>query len=253
MIGCIALYDFDISHFKLKEWVEYGEEWMTGLGYPSNTMGLPHSGKFLLYKNGKRRLEKENYAEIKKYVHFYGGGEAGTNYGWKISTCYHGEEKTLHLCFDEETMTFSYDFLEKLLKDLGQFCSPHYGIGFLREKKYGPDYYALGYSHGLKMAYQNPEHGKESERIYCWRTKYHRPSGTYQTGDLRDVYPFNVLCQAHLDRDVNGQRFEEWVKASPERGQLKQVTDSLWTWWVEADHIPAVREALAPSGMILCL
>lgn len=122
-----------------------------------------------------------------------------------------------------------------------------------KNPKYGPDSYVLGVSEGLKMAYQNPEHGEESERIHNWLKQYRYASGTYKTGDLRDVYPFNVLCQVHLDREVNGQRFEEWVTASPERGQLKKVTDTLWTWWVEADHIPAVREALAPSGMILCL
>lgn len=252
MIGCLALYDFDVTHFKIKEWVEYGEEWMTVLGYPPNTMGMPHSGKFLRYKNGKRRLEKENYVEAKEYLHFYGGGEPGTDYAWKVAAYFAIADRTTYLCFDEEAMTFSYDFLEKLLKDLCQFCSPQYGIGFLRERKYGPGYYAFGMSHGLKMAYENSEHGEERRRISKWLDVYRGKEG-YQTGDLRDVYPFNILCQTHLNRDVNGQRFEEWVKAAPERGQLKKVTDTLWTWWVEADHIPAVREALAPTGMILCL
>lgn len=251
MIGCIALYDFDVTQFKLKEWVEYGEEWMTTLGYPPNTMGIPPSTKYMLYKNGKKKLEKAEYK--KEDVTFYGGGEPGTGYPWKLAAYFAEDDKTTYLCFDEETMTFSYDFLEKLLKDLSRFCLLHYGIGFLREYKYGPDSYVLGVSEGLKMAYQNPEHGEESERIHNWLKQYRYASGTYKTGDLRDVYPFNVLCQVHLDREVNGQRFEEWVTASPERGQLKKVTDTLWTWWVEADHIPAVREALAPSGMILCL
>ena len=48
-------------------------------------------------------------------------------------------------------------------------------------------------------------------------------------------------------------RFQDWVQASGERGQLKQISETVWTWWVKPEKIPAVREALAPSGMILCL
>lgn len=252
MIGCLALYDFDVTQFKVKEWVAYGEEWMIQNGYPPNTMGLPHSGKFLQYNNGKRKLEKENYEQRKEYIHFYGGGEPGTDYAWKLAAYYSEEDRTTYLCFDEETISFSYEILEKLLIDLCKFCSPTYGIGFEREKQYGPDYYARGMSHGLKLAYENPEHGREKERIYKWLDAYRGGEG-YQTGDLRDIYPFNVLSQAHLDRVINWHRFHDWIQATPGRGQLKQISETLWTWWIESEKIPAVREALAPSGMILCL
>lgn len=251
MIGCLALYDFDVTQFKLKDWVEWGESWMTANDYAPNTMGLPHSGKFLRYNNGKKKLEKENYSSSN--LDFYAGGEAGTDYVWKMAAYFADDDRTTYLCFDEEIISFNYEILEQLLIDLSKFCSPQYGIGFLREKKYGPDPYALGYSHGLKYAYQNEEHGKENDRIHCWMKSYVRKSRTYKTGDLRDIYPFNVLSPPHLDRIVNGSRFQDWVQASSERGQLRQISDHLWTWWVGADKIPAVREALAPSGMILCL
>lgn len=250
MIGCLALYDFDMTQFKLKDWVAYGEEWMTQNGYPPNTMGLPHSGKFLRFNNGKRRLEKEQYKVPN--IDFYAGGEPGTNYAWKLAAYFAEDDRTTYLCFDEEIISFTYEALEKLLIDLCQFCSPKYGIGYLREKKYGPGYYAFGMSHGLKLAYEDPEHGKEDDRITKWLDVYRGNEG-YQTGDLRDIYPFNVLCQTHLARIVNGSRLEDWIQATPERGQLKKITDTLWIWWVEPEKISAVREALAPSGIVLCL
>lgn len=250
MIGCIALYDFDITQFKLKDWVQWGEQWMTTNGYPPNTMGLPHSGKFLRFNNGKKKLEKEQYKVSN--IDFYAGGEPGTDYAWKFAAYFAEDMKTTYICFGEDILSFNYEFLEQLLIRFCQFCSPRYGIGYLREKKYGPHYYAEGMSHGLKLAYLNEEHGKQREQINKWLNVYRGNEG-YKTGDLRDIYPFNVLSQPHLDRIINGSRFEDWVKATPERGQLKQISDTLWTWWVESDKIPAVREALAPSGMILCL
>lgn len=250
MISCIALYDFDIQQFKLEDWTDYGERWMEQYDYPPNTMGLPHSGKYLRYNNGKRRLEKEKYQV--ENIDFYAGGEAGTDYAWKLVAYFSKDHRTTYLCFDEDVETFSREVLEELLMNLCQFCSPKYGIGFQREKKYGPGAYVRGISHGLKLAYEDAEHGKEDNRITKWLDVYRGREG-YKTGDLRDIYPFNVLSQPHLDRIVNGHRFQDWVQASSERGTLKQVSDTLWTWWVEPDKIPAVREALAPSGMILCL
>lgn len=250
MIGCLALYDFDMTQFDLKGWVNYEEVWMTENGYPPNTIGLPHSGKFLRYVNGKRRLEKEQYKV--RDIDFYGGGEPGTDYAWKLTVCFSVDDQIIYLCFDEEVMCFSYEILEKLLLDLCQYCSPKYGIGFERERKYGPGPYAHGMPQGLKYDYENPEHGKQRQQIYKWVDVYRRKDG-YHTGDFRDIYPFNVLSQPHLDRIVDGQRFQDWVQASADRGTLKQVSDALWTWWIEDDKIPAVRDALAPSGMILCL
>lgn len=250
MIGCLALYDFDVAQFKAKEWVAYGEDWMAKNGYPPNTMGLHHSGKYLRYNNGKRRLEKEQHKVPD--IDFYGGGEPGTDYAWKLAAYYSEKDRTTYLCFDEEIVPFSGEILEQLLTDLCQFYSPKYGIGFKRERKYGPDYYARGMSHGLKLAYEHPEHGKEDDRIFCWQKAYHRKSGTYQSGDLRDIYPFNVISQPHLNRIINGHRFQDWVLTSVGRGQLTQISETVWTWWLEPEQIPPVRDALAPSGMILC-
>lgn len=250
MIGCLALYDFDVNKFDIKEWVAYCEKWMTENGNPPNTMGLPHSGKYLRYNNGKRKLEKENFNSSD--LDFYAGGEPGTNRFWKTVAYFAQDDRTSYICFDEEIISFSYDVLEKLLADLCQFCSPHYAIGFEREMKYGPGAYSVGISHGLKLAYENAEHGKEDDRIHEWMKAY-RISKTYKTGDLRDIYRFNVLSQAHMVRFIGGQRFEEWIQGSANRGTLKKISDTLWTWWVEPENISSVREALAPTGMILCL
>ncbi|MBM3633600.1 MAG: hypothetical protein FJX03_07890 [Alphaproteobacteria bacterium] len=250
MIGCLALYDFDVTQFKIKEWVAYGEEWMAKNGYPPNTIGFSPQTKYVLFNNGKQRLEKEGYE--RETISFNGGGEPKTSYNWMLMAYFSIDHRTTYLCFDEDTIPFSYGVLEQLLVDLCQLCSPKYGIGFMRDEKHGPDAYAIGFSQGLKLAYENPEHGKERERISKWLDVYRGKEG-YQTGDLRDIYPFNVLSQAHLNRLINGHRFQDWVQASTERGQLKQISETVSTWWVEPENIPYVREVLAPSGMILCL
>ncbi|MBN9565641.1 MAG: hypothetical protein J0G29_06085, partial [Alphaproteobacteria bacterium] len=73
------------------------------------------------------------------------------------------------------------------------------------------------------------------------------------TGMLRDVYPLNFLSQAHLANQVEGMPFDQWVASDLARGTLNPLTDSMWSWRVEEDNIPAIREALRPTGLVLCI
>lgn len=104
MIGCIALYDFDVEQFQLEKWLMWTEFWMDSLECSPNTMGLPHSGKFLQFRNGKRKLEKNGY-NIEN-IDFYGGGEPRTDHAWKLAASFDKDNKTTYLCFDPETLSF---------------------------------------------------------------------------------------------------------------------------------------------------
>ena len=92
----------------------------------------------------------------------------------------------------------------------------------------------------------------EAEQISELARKYHRPDRNYQTGDLRDIYPMNIPSSLHLDREVLGMRFEDWV-SNQAHGKLELLDENLFAWCVDEKDIPEVREVLKPTGMMLCI
>jgi hypothetical protein len=64
-----------------------------------------------------------------------------------------------------------------------------------------------------------------------WDTNaWARFSGKECNRTLRNVYGYNVLTSNHLDISVGGQRLEDWVKASHERGHLEPLGEELLLW-----------------------
>jgi hypothetical protein len=97
-----------------------------------------------------------------------------------------------------------------------------------------------------------PEGLAEGDRIACWFHKYNDPK-YWHIGMLRDIYPLNFLSKAHLENQIKGLPFDQWVAADPVRGTLKPLTNSMWSWRVEEDNISTIREALRPTGLVLCI
>jgi hypothetical protein len=50
----------------------------------------------------------------------------------------------------------------------------------------------------------------------------------YPMGDLRDIYPINILYDAHLERvlsfDIGSITLEKWMRADPLHGTLEPLT-----------------------------
>ena len=78
-------------------------------------------------------------------------------------------------------------------------------------------------------------------------------NGKYKTGDLRDLYPMNLLSKEHEKHVIEGLLFFNLIKADPQRGELIELNPSLWAWWIEADNISSVREALRPLGWVIAI
>lgn len=41
--------------------------------------------------------------------------------------------------------------------------------------------------------------------------------------------------------------------SSKNHGELKKLAKNFWSWWVPADLISSMREALHPTEIILCI
>lgn len=161
-----------------------------------------------------------------------------------------------YLCFHHNVVPFVREEVEQLIKDVCQFIKPGYGIVFHRDWNRGPGLYVDGINTNcpipdFKMTPELEEiEKKERELNSKWWKSY--SLGNYTPGQLRDIYPMNVLSNVHLEQTVLNTTLKSWIESSTNHGELKQLTDDLWEWWVDEDKISIIREALKPSGIIIC-
>lgn len=66
---------------------------------------------------------------------------------------------------------------------------------------------------------------------------------------LRNVYPWSLLTDEHLDITVSGTRLEEWIREDSRRGSLTPFTDRMTLWTVDEAQIPALRQVLDAAGL----
>ena len=251
--NAIAFHDFKKTSINWKEWFYYIEEWFRKGGLiPNRISGA--SGKTIKFENGKKKLEKKSFKSIE-----YDGvwviatpPEVGTEmFDFIFAVDLHDEpngKKTLVLCWDDQIIKFDQFYIENLAKDLYEYLEPAYGYAYQRPFKLGPSFYPFGVSSGLDYS---EEEEKEADQISKWADEYGYEDGDYKTGLMRDIYPMNFLSEVHFKQKIEGQNLKSWIESSSENGELKQLADNLWSWWVPKDKIPAIREKFIPTGLLL--
>jgi hypothetical protein len=175
-------------------------------------------------------------------VTIYFGGELGVNDEWVMYLAFY--QNTLTLILDESF--FRRD--EKLLLKLSQEISKIYGydFGFIQHFpfKQKPECY----NHGT---IGNDWSEIDEEKIWSWSMNYNRPDGQYKPGDLRDIYPYNIISDLHLNRDVHGQTLESWIKSDQTHGTLEKISDTHWLWSIDDQHIPHAQEVLSSANLLV--
>lgn len=119
---------------------------------------------------------------------------------------------------------------------------PEYGIGYFREHRLGPGFFALGIGMGL------PPITPEGERISAWGLALDRRP--WRDGLIRDVFRWSFLTKPQLQRTVGNQSLETWINNGPDRGTLQAMSKNMAIWSVPEEHMPAIRQALRDAGVI---
>jgi hypothetical protein len=264
MANCIVLHDFERNSGDLRGWFEYtlalfNQHGVTPTKAASSGSNGTKGKKNLLFKNERKKLELCNFQGIDS-LWFAANLPEHTSDVFDILFSSHVSlspfPPSLVLCLDDGIVPWQPEIFTSLGRRLSQFFGARYGYVYQRLWIHGPGWYPFG-TDGFsgKRSDQQPD-AEDCRRINQWGLKY-RINEKYRTGDLRDVYLLNFLCRAHLERELlPGQTFEAWVKADSGRGTLTPLPDTdpaLWAWEVAPERCEAVREALVPSGMILCV
>ncbi len=246
-----CFYDIKEKPHSVRDSFLYFEQMAEKFAYPWGSLGVGSGLKFLQFKTGKRKLEKMNF-ETKDPIILLGGvDELGTTLNWKLNF-------TIDFGPYSRCLLFSYPadfkidhqaFGLQLIRDVSQFCDFEYGIGFDRMYRRGPDMYCVG---SVSTMGRDTISSEERNQIAQWTYQYIRSTGKYKIGDLRDIYPYNMLTEPHLIRQVGSQTLKDWILSNPQHGTLEKVTDRHWLWSIDPEHIPMIQEALEPTGILLC-
>ena len=255
LANSLALHDFANTDYDLRGWVEYIVEIFRKYGLEPTMMGISaptvKSTKMHTYTREVKKLCKLDISTITGIsikatlngsddCHRHQIFTAIFDIGLKpeITSCV--------LTLDNSFADLELDRWNNIAQHMAFFFQPRYGYGYQRLYKTGPEWYAFGISCDLK--YGDPER----ELVNCWSNAYSMSNGKYRTGDMRDIYPLNVLSSAHNQRMVDGMALFDWINADTSRGTLTKVGEDLWSWWLKDEDIDSVRAALKPTGILLC-
>ncbi|HQS85134.1 MAG TPA: hypothetical protein PLY23_09635 [Alphaproteobacteria bacterium] len=258
LANCIVLHDFSTNSTDIKKWVDYSVSLIESLGLIPNRMGVvaPEitSKSTVTFKGGLKQLEKinlENLQGIEIYANpaFDEKDNRENICSIHLDLSPNKKMNTLILACDNQLFPFKKNLINKITAELGAFFGPNYGYAYQRLFKLGPTWYPFGTIQGLDW----DKDRKEREDITKWNNEYRMSDGKYKIGDLRDIYPMNLLSKTHQNLKIDSLPFFEWIKADSKRGSLTALNDSLWAWWVDPDNIPSVRESLRPLGWMLAV
>ncbi|EKE08990.1 MAG: hypothetical protein ACD_16C00227G0010 [uncultured bacterium] len=252
----LAFYDLEKDSIDLRGLFTFFEDWFLEQGYTPMRGSADGEGikatKTWTFKYTKKFLEKRNFEKIIAF--WFAAYPPEWDYDATdclLSVNLSTNRNVFDFYFHNSVVPFERGLIESLIKDISRYLKAQYGIVYQRDFDKGPGLYAGGVITGLD-GYKFPEQEEEEKRIAEWHRRYFRP-WRYHLGQLRDVYPMNLLSDAHLKEPVFGKTLKEWIESSPNHGELKPLTDILWEWWVPENKISAVREELRPTGLIICI
>lgn len=250
----IVLHDFDVNQVDVKGLFEFMERWFTDHGYPPNrasgtAQGLINSTKTKTFKHIKDSLEKNAFINVKDFslMNVPNGGADGFDYIFLGDF----DKDRISCMFDENQHSFNPAHIIQLISELIEYVNPRYGYAYQRDFSLAPYCYNMGMIAGLPTG-----EGFEYKRwqIAEWSRRYgSNNKNKYETGQFRDIYPYNIICEKHLDLVVEGKKLAAWIASDPLHGTLTQLNENLWIWHVSEENIPMVREVLRPTGQVICI
>jgi hypothetical protein len=129
---------------------------------------------------------------------------------------------------------------------------PQYGFGYARE--YGnPDYFALSYVNKTSIkALDRPSWVRSAALGDASAGNPAEHRDRYARRLIVDVFPMNVLSDAHLKQKVGGESLKEWILRTTGPESLIQVEPRCFAWFVPAARTAAISARLKASGMMVC-
>jgi len=140
-----------------------------------------------------------------------------------------------------------------LLKEVLRHLQPEYGILYHLTVREGPRWFITGiWSSGMR-----DEVGTLSSEF---RNEYFFGK-KFADGYFRDTFAWNYLSPAHLNRTIEGVRFQDWVQAGKKkgdwfnrpkpRGNLEILGNGYAVWELTLQEVSEVRPKMLAAGLLM--
>jgi len=226
---------------------------MKRLGYVPTYFGADDGsdggGKFKTY-NGRAHkkvidLKFEGYDSCFLYYKNPDASDAeSAGYiGLGFTSCKMAEQTSIDIGFHEKIVNSESPELSVILREVANLWEWDYGFGVADAFRKRPWIYLNSGDPGTLT----DEEGMKLDNWYqAWQPELRRKC-------LRDIFPFMLIGQEHLNQSAsNTQTLEGFIK-SHKYSNLEQVSPESWIWKVDESQVENVRGLLANSGILLSL
>jgi hypothetical protein len=252
--SAIAFYGVEPSPKAAEAFYHAVIQWFNELGHPPHRIGITgpgHSERKVSFDRGIAKLRKKGFMGVTDVELVCDiPGTQSHEPGYLLSAIFNGRNGGLHahVVARSSLARLSPTSMLPLARTLAQDLKPAYGIGYRRECRFGPDWFAMGINYGVEGV---PTGDAREETMNVSRWGYVGiVKQVYREGLLRDVYPWNFLTQPHLVRQISGIPFERWIRQDARRGTLQELCEGVSLWEVAEAEIPDLRVALRQGGVI---
>lgn len=143
---------------------------------------------------------------------------------------------------------------QKIVGLVSEELQPVYGIGLSMPYFWGPRAFAHGSASSRfatedKTFYGPPAATKEQS--FSFGPTFRAKSARRQLDqNLRDLYPFNLLSKGHLDRQIEGERLDNWIEENS-FGVIRKLSPITWQWDVPPSVVQSIRRRLIDAGLTI--
>jgi hypothetical protein len=246
----LALYGLHFSPDRAEACYRHLVEWFDSLGcHPdrSEVSGDGFSENVGVFDRFDNRLKRSGFEGVRGFslYRLVPGGDI-PGYDWSVNAEVYQQESYCIIGARSSIAPIPGDSMLSIGRTLIRDLSPVYGIGFRREMSLGPSLYAMGGCMGLQpWGAEKPE----GDRIERWRT-FGIEQRVYETGLLRDVYPWNLLTHLQLNQQIDGIPLGQWIEQDQNCGSLSVLVNNIWLWEVPEAQMRRVRLALGKAGIV---
>jgi hypothetical protein len=254
-INCtvLALYGIDSRVDVAARFYNTALSWFNDNMLPPNRIaveGPGFSGKPVAFPKVNKRLQRQGFSGITfvMLVTMWPGGEIPGR-DWMLKISWSLDDRYAVVSAESHLVPFRSERFRRDAEEVVRLLQPGYGIAYQMPHLVSPDMYALGIGQQLGTILTGEAYEEAVNRSH-WGGSLGMGQSVWQTGIIRDVYPWNFLNAPQLNMEVQGRPLRAWINQDPRRGSLAPVSDTITLWEVPDASIPEIRGQLKDAELL---
>ncbi|UCI27687.1 hypothetical protein [Mesorhizobium sp. B2-8-5] len=153
---------------------------------------------------------------------------------------------------DKAAVTDFNGTFQRITRLVCEELQPVYGIGLSMPYFWGPRAFARGSASSRFATVDKTVYGpplEMKEQSFAFGPIFRAESARRQLDQkIRDLFPFNLLSEGHLNRQIDGKYLENWIEENS-FGVLRKVSAVTWQWNVPSPDVQSIRKRLIEADL----